>query len=364
MRYTENALNIYTLKSYQGIGNAWIVKNLKGNESIERIVDLLRSTKIISVEEFKEKREKFRKELECKLKDFCDGFIALGDENFPPHKGNVNSSDRPVLLFYKGDITLLNNENRNITIIGLLDPDSEIEKREKEIVAQFVKNGATIISGLARGCDTIAHINALESKGKTIAILPSPLNNILPKGNRKLACQIVENDGLLITEYATDFKDLNDLKRRYAQRDRLQALFCDTIVLIASYAKDSDEQHENLKGQKLDSGSRIAMEYAKKYLIPRAVLYDENFDKDNPMFDLNRKIIEESTRNKSEVIIITQDNYQEKIREIMNKNIELKKGIVLNSEWVKLQPEYFKSKRNKERKSETESKPEQPSLFQ
>ena len=44
MKYTDNSLNILTAKSYKGIGNAWIIKNLKGNESVETIVSLLNKT--------------------------------------------------------------------------------------------------------------------------------------------------------------------------------------------------------------------------------------------------------------------------------------------------------------------------------
>jgi homoserine O-acetyltransferase len=55
---------------------------------------------------------------------------------------------------------------------------------------------------LAFGCDSISHQQALDSNGKTVAILPSPLNNILPARNKGLAFQIVEEGGLLVTEYA------------------------------------------------------------------------------------------------------------------------------------------------------------------
>lgn len=66
-----------------------------------------------------------------------------------------------------------------------------------------------------------------------------------------------------------------ELSSRYKERDRLQVLFCDTIVLAASYSKNSVERW-NLHGQKLDSGARLAMEYAKEYKISRAVMYDQN----------------------------------------------------------------------------------------
>ena len=111
-----------------------------------------------------------------------------------------------------------------------------IEIREKKFVSDLVKEGITIISGLALGCDSIAHKEALNG-GKTVAILPNTLNKIMPSQNENLANQIVENGGLLITEYYEEFNSSRELIGRYQERDRLQALFCDTIILTASYSK-------------------------------------------------------------------------------------------------------------------------------
>jgi DNA processing protein len=317
MKYTDNSINILTTNSYKGIGNAWIVKNLKGNESVDTIVSLLNKTikgEPTTVEEFEHLKKEFETKLEEKFNDCCDGFVALGDHNFPQYRGNVKDSEQPIFLYYKGDVDLLSIENNNIAVIGLLNPEEDIEERERKIVACFVKNGATIVSGLAFGCDSISHMQALDSNGKTIAILPSPLNNILPARNKKLAYQIVEEGGLLVTEYGNDFKSKMELSSRYKERDRLQALFCDTIVLAASYAQNSGERWK-IFGQKLDSGARLAMGYAREYNISRAVMYDENIDENNPMFDLNRDLIKES----KEVTIITQENFSETVMNIIQK---------------------------------------------
>jgi DNA processing protein len=316
MKYTDNSLNILTAKSYKGIGNAWIVNNLKGKKSIEEIVALL-NKKIkgepTSVYQFEQLKNNFETKLIEKFKVCCDGFVALGDPNFPQHRGNVKEGEQPIFLYYKGNIDLLSSENKNISVIGLLNPEDNIEKRERNIVAQFVKNGATIVSGLAFGCDSISHQQALDSNGKTVAILPSPLNNILPARNKGLASQIVEEGGLLVTEYGTDFKSQMELSSRYKERDRLQALFCDTIVLAASYAQNSADQWK-MFGQKLDSGARLAMGYAKDYDIPRAIMYDKHIDASNPMFDLNRELIKEPN-----ITIITQDNVCETVKKIIDK---------------------------------------------
>ena len=325
MKYTENSLNILTAKSYKGIGNAWIVKNLKGNESVETIVSLLNKTikgEQTDVDEFERLKRDFENKLVAKFENCCDGFVALGDKNFPQHRGIVKESENPIFLFYKGDIDLLSIENKNISVIGLLNPEGDIEERERKIVAQFVKNGATIVSGLAFGCDSISHQQALDSNGKTVAILPSPLNNILPARNKGLAFQIVEEGGLLVTEYGTDFKSQMELSSRYKERDRLQALFCDTIVLAASYAQNSAERWK-MFGQKLDSGARLAMGFAKDYNIPRAVMYDQIVDETNPMFDLNRDLIKEQ----KDITILTKENYIETVEKIMNKKPTVKTTI-------------------------------------
>jgi DNA processing protein len=319
MKYTENAINILTAKSYKGIGNAWIVKNLKGNESIDAIVSLIGKKTQICIDDFEYKRNHFEKLIQ-KFEDVCDGLVALGDHNFPQYRGNVKESEQPVFLYYKGNIDLLSIENKNISVIGLLNPESNIEKRERELVAEFVRNGATIVSGLAFGCDSISHRQTLDSNGKTVAILPSPLNNILPARNKGLAHEIVKEGGLIITEYGNDFKSAMELSSRYKERDRLQALFCDTIILAASYAQDSVLYWEYLSGQKLDSGARLAMGYAKDYNIPRAVMYDQNFDTNNPMFDLNRQLIKEQAN----ISIINQDNLIETVKKIIAKKADVK----------------------------------------
>jgi DNA processing protein len=316
MTYSENAINILTVKTYKGIGNAWVVKNLKGNESGNTIVSLLndksKQNEVVTIDDFESRQYEIKEKL-CNLEDSCDGLVAIGDKNFPQYRGDVKQSEQPIFLFYKGDIDLLDIDYYNISVIGLLNPDERIEIRERKIVEEIVKQDITIVSGLAFGCDSIAHQQAMVG-GKTIAILPSPLNDILPAKNRDLAFEIVEEGGLLITEYYEKFKSKMELSSRYKERDRLQALFCDTIILAASYAQDSAKRW-NIHDQKLDSGARLAMEYAKNYKIPSAVMYNEDIDKNNPMFDLNRQLIAEQ----KDITILTPKNLEIIINTIKEK---------------------------------------------
>ena len=56
----------------------------------------------------------------------------MGDPNFPQFRGNVKESEQPIFLYYKGNIDLLSIENKNITVIGLLNPVGDVEERERE----------------------------------------------------------------------------------------------------------------------------------------------------------------------------------------------------------------------------------------
>lgn len=207
------------------------------------------------------------------------GIICKFDADFPVINKNVPDNKKPYLLFYRGDISLLKNLNKNVAVIGVLEPKEEVKKREIKILECFQDHDTVIVSGLARGCDTVAHQYCVEHGMKTIAILPSPVYQIFHDSNNDLAKQIVDSGGLLLSEYcdkATGYAAIN----RYIERDRLQAMFAKAIILIASYVKGEG-----------DSGSRHAMEAAKKYNIKRFVMYNKATDNNNDQFGLNRELL-------------------------------------------------------------------------
>lgn len=288
MKYTDDTLNILTAKTYKSIGNAWLYKNITNTDCLEVIVDKI-SKKDSSISEQDFKNRKSQIEQQClMLGENCDGITSFIDKDFPHIRGNVKDSEKPIALFYKGDLSLLSKKNNNIAVIGLLEPDLQTEQDERAVVDYLVKNNIVIVSGLANGCDAIAHHQTLVSGGLTVAILPSPLNNIQPSNNIQLAINIVNNGGLVITEYFTAPQGRNELISRYIERDRLQALFSDCVLLSASYSQN------NLGN---DSGSRHALGKAKEYGLKRAVVYNYNYPcyTQNPKYDLNRQIIREET---------------------------------------------------------------------
>lgn len=305
MRITENALNILTAKSYLGIGKAWIIKNLSYQMPLDQLVRKINSgAKIqepITIENFKQTRTEIHEKIKL-IAHSIDGVVAIGDDSFPPHRGNVKNGERPIVLFYRGNLDLLDIERKNVAVIGLLNPDESTEDKERELVKSLVEKKLSIVSGLALGCDTIAHSQAIRSEGLTIAALPSPIDDIIPASNKVLAESIINNNGLIISEYYENPKSKLELNGRYVERDRLQALFSDCVILTASYS-------ENKFGN--DSGSRHAMKYADSYHILRAVMYEAEEDSKNPKYELNKQLLMED-----EKVISVTNNVQELVSKI------------------------------------------------
>lgn len=217
--------------------------------------------------------------------------VSIFDNKFPTINSKVSkSSEKPFLLYYKGDVELLSNINKNVAVVGLTKPTEDTIKREESIVKELITNNI-IVSGLALGCDSISHKVCVESGSKTIAILPCEITTVIPKNNTKLAQDILDNDGLLISEYLYPAKNSFDSVGRFIERDRLQAMFAKAIILISSYQK-TDFLDEN--GKKFDSGSRHALEYAKQYGIKRYVMFNKETDIENPQFELNKDLLNDN----------------------------------------------------------------------
>lgn len=292
MKYSKIALKIWAAKEKGLIKtNAQFWSNFSNLDKIESLLSDDESEKIVG-------------SLTNQYKD-DEGVICAFDDEFPLINLNVKNSEKPFLLFYKGNIELLQNLNNNVAVIGLINPTQKIEDREKIIVEELVKRDLVIVSGLAKGCDTIAHRTCVDNNGKTIAILPSQINKITPAANKNLASEIISKGGLLLSEYYKDTTTRQEAIGRFVERDRLQAMFSKSIVLIASYRKGEG-----------DSGSRHAMTAATKYKIDRYVMYNDLSDKDDVQFGLNKEYVEEEyngiealTKNSIEFIKNTNNSY-------------------------------------------------------
>lgn len=133
----------------------------------------------------------------------------------------------PLLLFYRGNLSIA--DKKSIAIIGTRSPSPEGKNAGRILAKAFAERGINVVSGLALGCDTAAHNGALEGNGLTIATLGNGLDKIYPQENENLAERIVENGGLLLSEYS-----LGEEATPYSlvARDRLQAALSQSIIVI------------------------------------------------------------------------------------------------------------------------------------
>lgn len=216
---------IIALLNCKGIGTTKLYNYIKKNNfDVEKI-----KNNIINFIEDEDYRN-FETYLSLAEKEINDNYkkgislITLFDEDFPT---KLYVSSKPVLyLYYKGNINLLNE--KTVTIIGTRKPDDYSIQMAKKVTKEISDKSYVIASGLALGIDTVAHQSCLEAGGKTIAVLPSSIDNIQPKSNTKLAQLIVEKKGCLITEYPSG-SVVN--KYNFARRDRIQSLLANCVII-------------------------------------------------------------------------------------------------------------------------------------
>lgn len=166
------------------------------------------------------------------------GLVGFYDEEFPTELRNTvdenGKLDPPLLLWYRGDLSI--TKMPGLAVIGTREPTAEGSNGGKYLAGQFAKCGYNIVSGLAIGCDTCGHEGALSVGGKTTAILANGLDHdsIYPKENQELAEKIVENGGLLLSEYP-----ISTIVNRYnlVARDRLQSGLSKATLVVMTGVK-------------------------------------------------------------------------------------------------------------------------------
>lgn len=151
--------------------------------------------------------------------------IDINDKLYPNSLKNIY--DPPIVLFAKGNIELLGS-NINIAVIGSRNADNYGLSQSHDFAYDLSKKGITIISGLAKGIDTMAHMGALKSGGNTIAVVGSGLDIVYPKENYNLYNQII-NKGLVISEFIVGTKPI---AQNFPMRNRIVSALSNGIFVI------------------------------------------------------------------------------------------------------------------------------------
>ena len=143
--------------------------------------------------------------------------ISKFDEDYPFMLrnliGNRGEDTSPLILNYKGNLSSI-KDRQSIAIIGTRHPTKEGEEAGMYYAKYFAEKGFNIVSGLALGCDTIAHKGALSVNGTTTAILAHGLQMISPKRNEFIAKEIILLSHGEIIEHGTPQHLLKKLNNR------------------------------------------------------------------------------------------------------------------------------------------------------
>jgi len=195
--------------------------------------------------------------------------VSYFNDNYP---ASLDFKDSPVMLYYHGNLELLNH-NKRAAVIGSRIPTSAGAEFSFESGKFLADENFVVISGLATGCDYYGHLGCLSAGGKTVAFLPAGLINIYPIENKPLAEKILANDGCILSEYAP-FE--NPQPYKFVERDRLQS-GSSIFVIVSSFSPGSGTIH--------------TLNFAKKYnkkIFSIPTIFNESKD---AFSELNQKEI-------------------------------------------------------------------------
>lgn len=220
-------------KTVNDIVNNISIYSLNENDILSifnEVKSIKKSIKIPQLSEIISAKEKAKNILD-KTYQLNINIITTLDSDFPNNLKRI--SDPPVIIFYKGNKQCL-YEKKSVAIIGTRKPTLNGIKAAQRLGYLFGEDNFVVISGLAIGCDENVHRGCLDANGKTIAVLPCGLDSISPKSNEKLAQEIIDKGGCILSEYQVGVKAF---KNYFIERDRLQSAFSQAIIVVETGIK-------------------------------------------------------------------------------------------------------------------------------
>ena len=162
--------------------------------------------------------------------------------------GPLNEIERkhaPPELWVAGDRSIF-SEGRIVSVVGSRRPSPEGVLRTRRLVSELVKRDIAVLSGLALGVDTVAHVTAMQCGGRTVAVLGTPLDQATPRTNARLQESII-NDHVAVSQFAPGTAVQ---KWFFASRNRTMALLSPATVIVEAHER-SGTQHQGWEAIRL-----------------------------------------------------------------------------------------------------------------
>jgi len=166
--------------------------------------------------------------VEAGIKRF--GVRVHGAAEYPE---KLRDAKYPVeLLYFQGWWDLVSS--RSVAVVGTREPTHEGQARTRKLVKSLVKDDLTIVSGLAKGVDTIAHTTALECGGRTMAVIGTPISHIYPKANAELQKEIAKQF-LLISQVPVlryESQDYRINRSFFPERNKTMSALTEATIIV------------------------------------------------------------------------------------------------------------------------------------
>ena len=154
--------------------------------------------------------------------------IALGDRAYPQKLRDT--VDPPLVVYIRGNLDAL-HQARSVAIIGTRTPTENGMSQASEISEMLSRQGVVVVSGLAKGIDTAAHLGSIRAMSPGISVFGTDLRTVYPKENQQLARDLLDQDGVVISEIGPGEASG---RGAFVRRDRIQAGLSDVIIPIQS----------------------------------------------------------------------------------------------------------------------------------
>ena len=156
--------------------------------------------------------------------------ISINDREYPQILKEIY--DPPISLYIKGNKDILNNPS--IAIIGCREASDYGKKTARYFSYNLANKNINIISGLAKGVDSYAHIGTLSTVGRTIAVVGNGLDSVYPVENKELLYRILKKGGAIISEYPLGTRPE---KMNFPARNRIISGMSKGVIVIEAKKK-------------------------------------------------------------------------------------------------------------------------------
>ncbi len=186
-------------------------------------------------------------------------FIPIIDSRYPVRLRHIE--DSPMFLYAKGDMDILNQPC--IGLVGTRKMSAYGRRVTEEFTPAFAQAGMVTVSGMAHGVDTCVAEETLKANGKTVAVLGHGFSHLAPASRRKLAEEIVQGGGLILSEFPLDQSAENYM---FPARNRIIAgLSVATVVLEAP------------EGSGALITAELALDYNRDVFVVPGPIFDPNY---------------------------------------------------------------------------------------